>query len=119
MADIDVAKSFTLTLDDGQKHTFQSGKQAVEPDLAEHWYVRAHLVGAESRPPAGSPAALKADAQAKAAAAKARADEEAAFQAELLAEERTKKEADLAAKTAEALKTKAEADAKAAGRPGK
>lgn len=51
---IDVARAFTLTLDDGTQRHFNVGKQEVPAHIAEHWFTKAHLVGAVVVPPPGS-----------------------------------------------------------------
>lgn len=51
MAQILVAKGFTLTLDGGERHRFEPGVHEVEEAIAGHWFVRAHLAGEGSQPP--------------------------------------------------------------------
>lgn len=41
---INVLKPFILTQQDGTRVPFQRGVQLVSPEVANHWYVQAHLV---------------------------------------------------------------------------
>ncbi|WP_448952137.1 STY1053 family phage-associated protein [Labrys neptuniae] len=108
MPKINVARKFTLTLDDGTVKAFAVGLHSVPDEVAAHWYVRAHLLDEpEAEPAPGSPedAAKQAAAQAE-ADAKAKAEADAKAQAD--AEAQAKAEADLKAKTAEAISKQAE-----------
>lgn len=40
---VNVVESFTLTLADDVKREFPVGKQLIEDELLDHWYVKAHL----------------------------------------------------------------------------
>jgi hypothetical protein len=43
---ITVLKPFTLTRDDGTRVSYAAGSQQVEPEVADHWYVKAHTQAA-------------------------------------------------------------------------
>ena len=48
---IEVAKPFCLKDDKNKLTQFIPGKYEVEPEVAEHWYTKAHLVGFVEPPP--------------------------------------------------------------------
>ncbi|MDR3488805.1 MAG: hypothetical protein P4M05_28370 [Bradyrhizobium sp.] len=60
MPKIHVAKDFVLKHDDGTKTPFKKGEHEVEDHVANHWFVKANLVGAKPNPGAGTPAFLRA-----------------------------------------------------------
>lgn len=79
---IHVVKPFVLTVAEDQKREFPAGHHTVEDDIADHWYVQAH-VGEELPSDAagdGEAAALKE--QLAAAEARADAAEKKAAEAE-------------------------------------
>lgn len=43
---IEVAKRFVLRTDDGKSTEYLVGRYDVPDEVAEHWYVKPHLVGA-------------------------------------------------------------------------
>ena len=43
MVTIKVAKPFTLSPDEGEPQVFGVGSYEVEQEVADHWYVKAHL----------------------------------------------------------------------------
>lgn len=43
MVSITVTKAFTLSLAAGLKRAFAIGVHEVESEIAEHWYVKAHI----------------------------------------------------------------------------
>jgi hypothetical protein len=51
MAKITVATPFKLTLDNGEVKVFDVGEHAVDKEVAEHWFTKAHLEGFEPPPP--------------------------------------------------------------------
>lgn len=80
MPDIEVGKKFLLTHNDGTLQVFDVGKHSVSQEVADHWFVQAHLREAPPVvPKIGTPeyavmmraAAEKAVADAKALAEKA------------------------------------------------
>ncbi|NTG00103.1 hypothetical protein G6L30_08215 [Agrobacterium rhizogenes] len=54
MPKINVAKPFKLRKDDGEVIDFVPGEQTVDKETADHWFVKAHLVGASFEPKEGS-----------------------------------------------------------------
>ena len=48
MPKIHVEKPFTLTHSNGMQQQFRAGAHDVPQDVAEHWYVQAHLAKPES-----------------------------------------------------------------------
>lgn len=48
MPKIQVEKPFTLTHSNGMQQQFRAGAHDVPPEVAEHWYVQAHLAKPES-----------------------------------------------------------------------
>lgn len=80
MPKINVAKRFTLNMPDGTTMDFDVGEQNVDKDIADHWFVKAHLVGATFEPKEGSfeyaqrNRALKSEEDAAAAEQQAEAD---------------------------------------------
>ncbi len=51
MPEIEVVKPFTLTVSHGNQRSFVPGKYEVEPEVAEHWYTKAHLKGEGAETP--------------------------------------------------------------------
>jgi hypothetical protein len=54
MPKINVAKPFKLRKDNGEVVDFEPGEQTVDKETADHWFVKAHLVGASFEPKEGS-----------------------------------------------------------------
>ncbi|MCA7083396.1 hypothetical protein K7G19_07260 [Cupriavidus sp. DB3] len=70
---IHVAKAFKLLGKDGKQHDFPVGNHTVDQDVADHWFVKAHL-GGEAAQNADTEAAadeLPAELEAKAKALQA------------------------------------------------
>jgi hypothetical protein len=112
--EINVAKAFILTDDKGLKIQFTAGLHDVEPAIASHWYVKAHLVDAPAPVvPDGSFEAIQAGKAAKAEAEKKEA-KDAATLAQLQAEEEAKRAKELEEKTAAAIAESARLAAEAA-----
>jgi hypothetical protein len=42
MAEVNIVKSFMLSLEDGSQRLIHAGKNFFENEVAEHWYVKAH-----------------------------------------------------------------------------
>ncbi|MFJ6322267.1 MULTISPECIES: hypothetical protein [unclassified Rhizobium] len=86
MPKINVATPFNLRKDNGEQISFEPGEQVVSKEIAEHWFVKAHLVGATYEPKEGSYEFVRRSraekAEADAAAAEQQADADAAAQAE-------------------------------------
>ncbi len=95
MPEIHVARGFTLTHDDGRKVVIAAGKQSVDQDVADHFYTKAHLVGAKPNPAAGTPAFLRAAAEERARLESERALFEAETDARVTAHVREKMEAEM------------------------
>jgi hypothetical protein len=102
MPKINVERAFTLRLNDGQTIEFKPGIQMVDAEIAAHWFVQAHLVGATHEPKVGSyeyalqGRAKRSEAELAAAELDAAADAEAKAEAEA-------KAADMIAKTQQAI----------------
>ncbi len=83
MPKIEVAKRFTLNRRDGTKQEFLPGEHHVSKADADHWFVKANMVGFEAPPAPNSfefaraQRAAKAEADAEAAEAQAAASSEA------------------------------------------
>lgn len=115
---IHVAKAFKLLGKDGKQHDFPVGNHTIDQDVAEHWFVKAHLDG-ESAQSADTEAAadeLLAELEAKAKAidereAKVAEREKAVAEREQAIEAKAKEEAE--------AKAKAEAEAKPAAKTSK
>lgn len=43
MQKLNFEKAFELTLDNGEKKQFRAGLQSVPEELADHWFVQAHV----------------------------------------------------------------------------
>ncbi len=54
MPKINVAKPFRLNMPDGTTKDFDVGEQSVDKEIADNWFVKAHLVGATFEPKEGS-----------------------------------------------------------------
>jgi len=119
MPDIHVARAFNVLIDDGRQFHFEPGiHRDVDAAVANHWYVRHHLVDApEVEPAAGTPEfaerarqeklerdALEAEQKAKEAAAA----EEEAKQRQAALEEMSRQALAQKAEQAEALARKDE-----------
>jgi hypothetical protein len=53
---ITIIKAFTLTFNDGKQQRFEPGAYDLEPDVADHWYVKAHSnKPPKVTPPVGTP----------------------------------------------------------------
>jgi hypothetical protein len=96
MPKLNIARSFLLTLDDGKVKAFEAGVQIVEKEFADHWYVKAHVVGFETDPKPDSLeyGRIQGEKLAEEAAAEAarQADEAAAKAAEDAARQRAVEE---------------------------
>ena len=112
MPEIDLAKKCNLTLDDGTKVSLKAGKQDVPDHVAEHWFVKAHCVGAKPSPAAGTPAFLKHEAQERARLEAEHIRLEAERERLVTASVREKMEADLGERMQEALAAQAKAAVK-------
>ncbi len=55
MPKINLARAIRLNLDNGQFLDLPAGENKVDKDVADHWYVKANMVGAEDAPPAPAP----------------------------------------------------------------
>jgi len=88
MPKINVAKPFRLNMPDGTTKDFDVGEQSVDKEIADHWFVKAHLVGASFEPKEGSfeyaqrNRALKSEEDTVAAEQQAEADAQARADAE-------------------------------------
>ncbi len=75
---VHIEKRFELLRDDGTTQAFMPGFHDVSDDDAEHWYLKAHIVGAEPVIPAAGTheyALMMLDRAAKAKEAAAKAAE--------------------------------------------
>jgi len=69
MPDIEVGKKFLLTHNDGTLQVFDVGKHSVPQEVADHWFVRAHL--RDAPPPVPKIGSVEYALMARAAAEKA------------------------------------------------
>ncbi|EIL88535.1 hypothetical protein UU9_12328 [Rhodanobacter fulvus Jip2] len=69
MAKINLSRAITLNKDDGTVLELPAGEQTVDKDVASHWFVQAHLVGATDDGEAAENEAREAAEQAEKAAA--------------------------------------------------
>lgn len=80
MPKISVAKAFNLRKENGEVVSFEPGDYTVDKEIIEHWFVKAHLVGASFEPKEGSfeyaqrNRAVKSEEDAAAAEQQAEAD---------------------------------------------
>lgn len=83
MPKISVEKAFNLRKENGETVPFEPGEYTVDKETAEHWFVKAHLVGASFEPKEGSfeyaqrNRVLKSEEDAAAAEQQAEADAQA------------------------------------------
>ncbi len=83
MPKISVEKAFNLRKENGEVVSFQPGDYTVDKETAEHWFVKAHLVGASFEPKEGSyeyavrGRAMKSEEDAAAAEQQAETDAQA------------------------------------------
>jgi len=88
MPKISVAKAFNLRKENGEIVSFDPGDYTVDKETAEHWFVKAHLVGASYEPKEGSfeyaqrNRAVKSEEDAAAAEQQAEADAQTRAEAE-------------------------------------
>lgn len=68
MAKINLARAITLTKDDRTILELPAGEQTVDKDVADHWFVQAHLVGATDDGEAAENEVAENEAKAKEAA---------------------------------------------------
>jgi hypothetical protein len=50
MPKLNISHAFVLNMDNGKVKAFEAGVQIVEKEIADHWFVQAHVVGFESEP---------------------------------------------------------------------
>ncbi|WP_459459051.1 STY1053 family phage-associated protein [Rhizobium sp. No.120] len=88
MPKISVEKAFNLRKESGEVVSFEPGDYTVDKETAEHWFVKAHLVGASYEPKEGSfeyaqrNRALKSEEDTAAAEQQAEADAQARAESE-------------------------------------
>ncbi|NTG86199.1 hypothetical protein G6L15_08575 [Agrobacterium rhizogenes] len=102
MPKINVEKPFRLRKDNGEVVDFEPGEQTVDKETADHWFVKAHLVGASSEPKEGSYEYAQRNRALKSEEDQAVADQSAADaeQSRVAAEARA---AEMMAKTEQAI----------------
>jgi chromosome segregation ATPase len=61
MAQIIVAKAFSLLLDGGERLAFTPGKHTVSEEVAAHWFTKLHLSDEEPDAPDADAEAVKAE----------------------------------------------------------
>lgn len=120
---IHVAKAFKLLGKDGKQHDFPVGNHTVDQDVAEHWFVKAHLDGESAGGDTEAAAdELLAELEAKAKAVQEAEAKLAAREAELTEREKAvaaREQALDADKQDAEAKAKAEAEAKPAAKTSK
>ena len=109
MPKINVAKDFVLNHEDGTTTPFKKGVHEVEGHVADHWFVKANLVGAKMNPGAGTPAFLRAAAEERARLEDEHARAEANREAAVTASVREKMEAEMGERMRVALEEQAKA----------
>lgn len=120
---IQVAKPFKLLGKDGKMTDFPVGAHSVDKEVAEHWFVQAHLGGpVEGGDTEAAADELLAELEAKAKAVQEAEATLAAREAEVAEREKAvaaREQALDAAKQEAEAKAKAEADAKPAAKTSK